>query len=400
MFANFKKAFKRDESNNKNIPKAILDAMSDNLPNGLVYAQIDKEYCKVVPEKGDVTFKFDKLKIKVPKHIKLTTVDELSEFLYRTQQELVTNTDSIIINGEEIEMSEYIQSPYKEIDPDSYKFTITPASFGDPVPLKIEYAEAGIKKEFLIARQPLADMNKSLFKSVNSDVLELKFTIDEEQKNLKFNVNLDIKKAYTVLEVIEAFKVYIAFIDGEIKIDGIRLNSVPNEKEKAAASAALEYWEMVQTVSEKLKVQFKPNEGDDDKNAEWIAKLYRSFVENKSYKQRSGTTTFVTKSKEDLVGNELLLDQGPMALQYALSEEVNVYGANIQLYSAKALLNCKVQSVIPVEDRVEEYEFKVIPATDEGIYKAARHFSTEEDLNETFKDMGEALEELSQAKEL
>ncbi|HFK1738563.1 TPA: abortive infection system toxin AbiGii family protein [Bacillus cereus] len=399
MFANFKKAFKRDESNNKNIPQAILDAMSDNLPDGLVYAQIDKEYCKVVPEKGDITFKFDKLKIKVPKHIKLTTIDELSEFLYRTQQELVTNTDSVTVNGAEIKMSDYIKSPYKEVDPDSYKFTITPKSFGDPVPLKIEYAGAGIKKEFLIARQPLADMNKSLYKSTNSDVLELKFTIDEEQQNLKFNVNLDIKKAVTVLEIIEAFKVYIAFIDGEIKIDGIQLNSVPNEKEKVAASAALGYWEIVQTVSEKLKVQFKPNEGDDDKNAEWVAKLYRSFVENKSYKQRSGTATFVTESKGDWVGKELL-DKGPIALQYTLSEEVNVYGANIQLYSAIALLNCKVQSVIPVEDHAGKYEIKVTPANDKEIYKAARHFSTEEEFNKVFKDMGEALEELSKAKEL
>ncbi|PGU27371.1 abortive phage resistance protein [Bacillus cereus] len=399
MFANFKKAFKRDESDNQKIPQAILDAMSDNLPQGLKYTQIDKEYCQVEPEQGTITFKFDNLKIKIPKDIKLSTAEELAEFLYRTQQVLETNTDVITINEKEIQLSEYIKNPYKEIDTDSFKFVISPEPFGEPFPLKVEYDEGNIVKEFLIARQPLADMHKSLFKSINSDVLEIQFTVNEENRTLKFNVHMDIKKAETVLEIIEAFKMYIAFIEGEIKIGGMRLNPVPIEKERVAAGTALAYWEMVQTVAGKLNVQFKPNEGEDVENGEWIAKLHRSFVENKPYKQRSGTASFITEPKGQWDGQELI-KKGAMALQFTQNEVIKIYGVDIPLYSAVALLNCKVESITPVERPDKKYEFKIVPADDKGIYEATRHFSTKNDFDKTFKDMGEVLEELSKAEEL
>ncbi|MGR9592413.1 abortive infection system toxin AbiGii family protein [Bacillus thuringiensis] len=399
MFANFKKAFKKDESDTK-IPKAILDAMSNSLPSGLKYEQIDKGYCTIVPEQGELKLKFDKLKIKIPQNIKLTTADELTEFLYRTQQVVETESDVVTINGNQIKLSDVVKHPFKEkpLEADS-KFVIQPQSFGEPFPLKIEHENGHIAKEFLIERKPLADMHKSLFKSINEDVLEITYTVDEQHHHLKFNVNIDLKKAKTVVEIIEAFKIYIAFIEGKIKIGGMLLNPVPIEKEREAAGAALDYWKTVQAVAEKLNVQFKLDEGKDAVNAEWIAKLYRSFVENKAYKQRGGVTSFITDSKGDWDEKELL-EKDAMALQYTLNEEIKVYGVEIPLYSAVALLNCKIESVLPVEGSDSKYEFKVIPADEKGIYQAVRHFNTKEDFDEVFKDMSEVLEELSKADEL
>ncbi|MFF2339191.1 abortive infection system toxin AbiGii family protein [Bacillus mycoides] len=399
MFANFKKAFKKDESDTK-IPKAILDAMSDSLPSGLKYTQMDKGYCTIAPEKGELKFKFENLKIKIPKNIKLTTAEELTEFLYRTQQLVETETDVVTINDNKIKLSDVVKHPFKEKNFEKgSKFVIQPESFGEPFPLKVEHENGQIAKEFLIERKPLADMHKSLFRSINEDVLEITYTLDEQHHNLKFNVNVDLQKAKTVLEIIEAFNIYIAFIEGKIKIEGMLLNPVPIEKERVAAGAALDYWKTVQAVAEKLDVQFKPDEGEGAVNAEWIAKLYRSFVENKAYKQRSGTASFITESKGDW-DEKKLLEKGAMALQYTLNEGIKVYGVDIPLYSAVALLNCKVESVIPVEGLDRKYEFKVIPADEKGIYQAARHFSTKEDFDEVFKNMGEVLEELSRAEEI
>ncbi|PER99156.1 abortive infection system toxin AbiGii family protein [Bacillus cereus] len=399
MFANFKKAFKKDESDTK-IPKAILDAMSDSLPSGLKYTQMDKGYCAIIPEKGELKFKFENLKIKIPKNIKLTTAEELTEFLYRTQQVVETETDVVTINNHKIKLSDFVKHPFKEKTFEKgSKFSIQPESFGEPFPLKVEHENGQIAKEFLIERKPLADMHKSLFKSINEDVLEITYTLDEQHHNLKFNVNVDLQKAKTVLEIIEAFNIYIAFIEGKIKIEGMLLNPVPIEKERVAAGTALDYWKTVQAVAEKLDVQFKPDEGEGAVNAEWIAKLYRSFVEKKAYKQRSGTASFITGSKGDW-DEKKLLEKDAMALQYTLNEEIKVYGVDIPLYSAVALLNCKVESVIPVEGLDRKYEFKVIPADEKGIYQAARHFSTKEDFDEVFKNMGEVLEELSRAEEI
>lgn len=399
MFANFKKAFKKDESDTQ-IPQAILEAMSDSLPSGLKYTQMDQGYCTIVPENGELKFKFENLKIKIPKNIKLTTAEELTEFLYRTQQVVETEIDEVTIGENKIKLSDVVKHPFKEKNfVEGSKLVIQPESFGEPFPLKVEHENGQISKVFLIERKPLADMHKSLFKSINDDVLEITYTLDEQHHNLKFNVNVDLQKANTVLEIIDAFNIYIAFIEGKIKIEGMLLNPVPIEKERVAAGAALDYWKTVQAVAEKLDVQFKPGEGESAVNAEWIAKLYRSFVEDKAYKQRSGTASFITESKGDW-DEKKLLEKGAMALQYTLNEEIKVYGVDIPLYSAVALLNCKVESVIPVEGVDRKYEFKVIPADEKGIYQAARHFSTKEDFDEVFENMSEVLEVLSRAEEI
>ncbi|PFL63316.1 hypothetical protein COJ27_16050 [Bacillus cereus] len=405
MFADFKKAFKRNESENKKIPKAILDAMSDNLPSGLKYIQDYKEYCKVIPENGEFEFKlnnfnFDDLNVKIEKGIQLKNIDELVEYLYRTQQELkgTTKKDFVIINGEKVKFSELVKSPFRDIDTNenNFELSITPESFGDPFPLKVKYDRDNIVKEFLIERQPLAQMHQSLFKSINSDALEIQYTVHEKYKTLKFNVHIDIKKAKTVFEIIEAYKMYKAFIDGTITIEGMELKAVPNDKERSAASAALEYWETVQKVAEKLDVQFKPNEGEESKNSEWIAKLCRSFIEKKPYKQRSGTAKFITLPQENWDGQEILGKEA-MAFQFTQDEIIEVYGVEIPLYSAMAILNCRVESILPVN---EKYEFNIVPANEKGIYQATQHFNTKGECIKIFKNPGDLLKQLSIAEEL
>lgn len=400
MFANFKKAFKRDESATK-MPDAVLEAMSDNLPSGLKYKQIDSEYCKAMPEEGNVKFKFDNLKIKIPKEVQINTPEELAEFLYRTQQVVETSTNAVTINGKQIKVSDYIKKPYadEEIVEDDYKFTFKPESFGAPFLLKITYEDAGIEKEFLIKRQPLADMHKSQFKSINDGVLEVTYIIDEIKNNLNFNVHIDLSKAEHVTDIIEAFSIYIAFVEGKIKVAGMRLNSVPVEKEIVAATASLDYWIKVQAIADVLNIQFNPKEEIDEEDAEWIDKLYRSIVKNQPYKEFCDTARFVSKPEGD-IDEKTLIENGEMALQYTESEVLTLYGVQIKLFSYYALINCKFESISKINKSENKYEFKIVATNEKGISKAAMHFSTEEKWAGFAKDQNEALQKLNEAEEL
>ncbi|EMA6342834.1 abortive infection system toxin AbiGii family protein [Bacillus cytotoxicus] len=399
MFADFKKAFKRDESATK-IPHAILASMSDNLPLGLKYAQVDKEYCAVVPEEGDISFKFDKLKMNIPTEIQIESQEELLEFAYRTQQIIETDTNIVSINGKQIKMSQFMKNPYKEdFDEDKCKFILKPEPFGEPFPLKIECEEENIAKDFLVKRQPLADMHKSLYKSIDDGGLEITYTIDEEKSNLNFNVHIDILKAERVEEIIEAFKIYKAFIDGKIKVGGLQLNSVPIEKEKVAAMTALEYWKKVQAIADKLNIQFNPKKDIDIEGEQWIDKLYRTLIEIRPYKQSSAIDRFVTTIEMDVDGQNLI-EKGAMVFQYTHEENIKLYGVEIQLYSAVALFNCKIEEVVPIQKPVNKYEFRIVPVDEKGISKAAIHFSKKADIKEFYKDPNEVLIKLSQADEL
>ncbi|HDR7624379.1 TPA: abortive phage resistance protein [Bacillus mycoides] len=400
MFTNFNKAFKRDKSDTR-IPKSILDAMSNKLPSGLKYTQAVKEYCKIIPEEGDLTIKFHDLKINIPKEIQIKTTEELTEFLYRTQQELETNADVVTVNGNELKISDLVKSPFKD---ESHfkegKIIIKPQPFGEPFPLKIVYDEENIVKEFLVKRQPLPDMNKSLFKSIENDVLDIVYTIDEMENRLNFSVHISISRAETVSQIIEAFKIYIAFIEGKIKISDMPLNSISDEKERGQASIALKYWETVQMVADKLNVQFNPNDGDDVENEEWTDKLYRSLVQNKPYKKSSGMANFVTKLTDTTVDAQELIEKGAMAFQFSHEEVVKLYGVDVRLYNAVALLNCKVESVTTIEDTETVQEIKIVPVDEKVIVQSVRHFNNKEDLESFFEDPGKVLEELAQAEEL
>ena len=400
MFANFKKAFKRDESATK-MPDAVLEAMSDNLPSGLKYKQIDPEHCKVVPEEGNIKFKFENLKIKIPKEVQINTKEELAEFLYRTQQEVETSTNAVTINGKQIKVSDYIKNPYidEEVDEDDHKFIIKPESFGEPFPLEITYEDAGIEKEFLIKRQPLADMHKSQFKSINDGVLEVTYIIDEIKNNLNFNVHIDLSKAEHVTDIIEAFRVYIAFVEGKIKVAGMPLNSVPVEKEIVAATASLNYWIKVQAIADVLNIQFNPKEEIDEDDAEWIDKLYRSIVENQPYKELCDNARFVSQPEGDIDEKELI-ENGEMALHYTESEVLTLYGVQIKLFSFYALINCKIESISKINKSENKYEFKIVATNERGISKAAMHFNTEEKWVGFAKNPTESLQKLSKAEEL
>ena len=117
------------------------------------------------------------------------------------------------INGNELMLSEFVTNPFRDgtFEESTAKFVVMPKPFPDPFPLQIEYKEEDISKTFQVRRQPLADMHKSLFKSVNNDVLEIKYTIDEVTNTLKFNVHMDFAKAVSVKEIIEASQLYKAF---------------------------------------------------------------------------------------------------------------------------------------------------------------------------------------------
>lgn len=114
MFSNFKQAFKKDESKYTQIPQAVLDTLSKDLPRGLKYVPLDEQHIQAVPEEGsELKLTFSNLKMKIPNGLKLNSPDELQEFLYRTQQKVQTDGENIKINGETKPITELVKKPFQ-----------------------------------------------------------------------------------------------------------------------------------------------------------------------------------------------------------------------------------------------------------------------------------------------
>ncbi|MGI8277382.1 abortive infection system toxin AbiGii family protein [Bacillus mycoides] len=399
MFSNFKQAFKKDESTISKIPQAVLDALSEELPKGLKYVPLDDHHIKAVPEEGtEFKLTISNLKVKLPNGLKLNSPEELQEFLYRTQQTVQTDGESLKINGETKPITELVKKPFQSQKNISGKFELVPEPFPEPNPLEVVYEEKGITKVFHIKRQPLADMKKSLFKTVDPGPLEMILTFDEEANNLTININIMLSKAVDIEEIIATIKLYIGFLNGKIKLGGEIQTPIMNEIDgKGSIEDALRYWEKVSAISEKLQVKFNPHEEIDDEDALLINQLYKSLIEDAPYKMPSAIDSFTTTTSEPLNKSEFLHGNG-MAFQYTNTDIVTLYGATFNIFNAVALLNCKINDIETVE--TNKYKFNIEPAYGDSIIQASKHFISREELDVFFTPPNSALEALSKAEDL
>ncbi len=401
MFSNFKQAFKKDESKNAKIPQAVLDALSEDLPKGLKYVPIDNQQIKAVPEEGnEIRITISSLKVKLPDGLKLNSPEELQEFLYRTQQKVQTDGESIKINGEKKPLSELIKKPFQpqKIIPGKIKYEVEPQPFPEPNPLEVTYEEMGITKVFHVKRQPLADMKKSLFKTIDSDPIEIIFTIDEEDSSVAFNVNMMLSKATSVEEIIKTIELYKGFLNGKVKLADVIQTPIMNEVDGIdSIDDALRYWEKVSAISKKLQVEFNPQEEIDEKGLILVDQLYKSLIENSPYKMPVTIENFTTTTSEALNKSEFSHGKG-MAFQYKNTEIFTLYGVKFNIFSAVALLNCKISNIETVE--TNKYKFNIEPAHGDSIEQASKHFISQEELDKFFTPPSSALEALSKAEDL
>ncbi|NRQ69744.1 abortive phage resistance protein [Bacillus cereus] len=399
MFSNFKEAFKKDESTTSNIPQAVLDALSEELPKGLKYVPLDNHHIQAVPEEGEeIKITISNLKIKLPKGLKLNSPDELQEFLYRTQQTVRTDGENIKINGETKPVTELVKKPFQPQKNIVGKYDIIPEPFPEPKPLEVVYEEKGITEVFHIKREPLADMKKSLFKTVDNGPLELILTLDEEVNTIAININLMLSKAIDIEGIMAAINLYIGFLNGKIKLAGGIQTPIMNETDaKGSIEDALRYWEKVSAISEKLHVKFNPQEEIDEEGLLLIDRLYKSLIENLPYKMPVTVNNFTTTTSEALNKSEFLHGNG-MAFQYTNTESFTLYGAKFYIFSAVALLNCKINSIETVE--TNKYKFNIEPSYGDSIIQASKHFISKDELDKFFTPPSSALEVLSKAEDL
>ncbi|TXR66515.1 abortive phage resistance protein [Bacillus sp. AR8-1] len=401
MFSNFKQAFKKDESKNAKIPQAVLDALSEDLPKGLKYVPIDNQQIKAVPEEGnEIRITISSLKVKLPDGLKLNSPEELQEFLYRTQQKVQTDGESIKINGEKKPLSELIKKPFQpqKIIPGKIKYEIEPQPFPEPNPLEVTYEEMGITKVFHVKRQPLADMKKSLFKTIDSDPIEIIFTIDEEDSSVAFNVNMMLSKVTSVEEIIKTIELYKGFLNGKVKLADVIQTPIMNEVDGIdSIDDALRYWEKVSAIGKKLQLEFNPQEEIDEKGLLLVDRLYKSLIENAPYKMPVMIEKFTTTTSEALNKSEFSDGKG-MAFQYKNTEIFTLYGVKFNIFSAVALLNCKISNIETVE--TNKYKFNIEPAYGDSIEQASKHFISQEELDKFFTPPSSALEALSKAEDL
>jgi hypothetical protein len=377
MFADFDKAFKRN--NQKiSIPSEVVTSLSENLPKDFKYIDIGEGACAILADSSEMNMS---LSIEIPQDYKPKSMSELIEFMYRAQRELriVPDKDGYItINGSKFLLNELIKFPLGGDLVESVLY-ITPEPFQPP--FKVTLEGGGVAKDVFIQRQPYPHMDKSSFKSTEDSIVDISYVLDEVNKNIKFTFGINIEKSHSAREIIDNIKLYQACITGRAVFAGMDFSNYVSSNADEELSKTIDFWGKIDILEQILKIRFYLDFPITDDDALWVEKLYKSFFENKAYKQYGKVDKITTVVTDGLDIDSIIKPEG---LMFGLIQrsELNIWGVTLELFDVVAMFDFKVTAVILLDDEKKEYELIIESVEGKNMYTSIRHF-----LNKTDADV-------------
>lgn len=396
MFINFEKAF-FNENNSNQVPKEVIQVLTDKLPEGFTYDILENGVLALKPTTEGI--KIDGLKIDttdpvfegfVPKDI-----TEAVEYLYRSQKSLkikLNDEDELLINGEPFNMSKVIMHPLVENIKGKHEILIMPAPFEPPFELELE--TEGTTQKFTVQRSPLADMYKMKFESIDDGSFKISYIIDEKRKSFKFNFKIQFDKIISTLDMLNALKLYYGCLTNNFKINGHKLNTKKFNKEEAQSVLKnIAIWGKIEELERELNVKFNPDIGLEQEDVLIIEKLYRSFIENKAFKEFISLNDFSMNKVESNEQLQEILGKEGIVFNLTNNVEINILGAKLKLYMLTYLFDLIVSNF---EEENDTIKLLTIPSKNKKIYQSIKFY-----LNETEMEIhNETMEEFRHAEEI
>jgi len=389
MFIDFDKAF-FNENGSSQVPKEVIEVLTERLPKGFTYEILKDGVLVLKPTTEGL--RIDELKIDttdpvfegfVPKDI-----TEAMEYLYRSQRSLkikLSDEDGLSINGEFFSMNEVIMHPLVESIEGKHEISIIPQPFEPPFELELETEDT--TKKFMVQRSPLADMNKVKFESIDEGSFKISYIIDEKKKNFKFNFKIQFDKIISTLDMLNALKLYYGCLTNNFKINGHKLNNNKfNEEEAQSVLKNIDLWKKIEILEGKLNVKFNPDIRLDQEDVLIIEKLYRSFIENKPYKEFISLNDFSMNkvdSKEQL--QEVLGKEG-IIFNLTNTVEINILGAQLKLYMLTYLFDLIVSDF---EEENDVIKLLTVTPKDKKTYQSVKFYLNKSEMeiyNEAIKE--------------
>lgn len=386
MFADFRNAFKNPSVTSK-VPKEVLDHLNSGLPENFEYVSLKNGYVGLKPSVSDEMKLSMSVKLQIPEHIKIISSDELVEFLYRTQQELPVEGEFVKINGQSFNIADLIKFPFEEHTMISSQWVMVPEKFRA---FDLHVEGLGVIRKMTVQRKPYADMERSLFKSIDESAFTIEYVFDESKSEMKFKCNITIEAAKNVKDIFESLTLFHAAYLGELKLQNYKLPRTQGEFEEGIEET-ISYWKKVMEIEERLdttlQLKFPLTQEDDI----WLSRLYRSFIEEKPYKVflKLNELSMNVNPEFDVRKLETLPN---LSLTVVRHETVKIMNSEFNLYFATGLYNLKIS-------KVNKYENNLVNATLEEIdekkmYQSVRIFADIEQardfISKSYKELQDA----------
>lgn len=287
MFVNFDSVFNETEETKTKVPYALLEYLSNELPDGLKYQAAEDGICYAVSDTDSFTISGfsvelsdDQKKILGPDF----TTDDMFKYFYNAQRTIplkLNKPNTLILNGHEIPIEKMAFNPYNPVKIVESSFFAQPPEF--PKPFHITIGGSGYETTILVSRTPNESVNVCSFESIDSTPLKINYMFDEVEHNFTLNISVQLKNATTVQEMLEAMQIYNAFMRGKGVICGFELESkLTSKKRKAFPNSTIKFWEKVLKLEKCLDVSFQlPYEDVPFGKVCLVEHLYQNLIKNK-----------------------------------------------------------------------------------------------------------------------
>lgn len=376
LFTNFKDIFKPDDKDIYKIPKLLLDNLNKELPNGFLYTQVGENLCALTPTEKNIKVKAN-LKFNNKDKVDIHSPEEAIQYLYRTQQSAEVISNCIELNGQKFKLSDLLIAPLSDPNPKGCKVFVRPAPFPESVELKIGYSNKHITTKF--ERKPYADLHKSLFESIILNCLTISFLIDEQSDDMEINVSINIGKAKTTSEIIEAANIYKSFKIGNATIESENLTkTLKSSNEEYGLEELINFWSKVHQIGEKLNITFNPKNDILESDIVLVNKLYRCFIEDEAFKETINLESLSVTASEDFDPAKIT-DNGYFEFQLMQNQSFNLFDAELKnLIEVVYWCNIKIKSVDLIDKEKFRYKFLIDKNSDKKMFRIVKYFKNYE----------------------
>lgn len=357
MFVDFEKVFQKKPQTELPIPKAIVEHLNDQLPQGLKYIA-DETSVSVVSQDGS-PLRFDGFRYAPTREQEQVLGNEYStqdilDFSYNAQQNIpiVLNKEGfLIVNDSEIPVERLVMFPHNPLRYISGSAFVSPPPF-DP-PFKLSFGCKKYSRTLEMARVPHMSIYISSFESQKQDPLQVRYTYDTKTNSMTLNISYDLSRAKSIRDCVEVPSIYNAFLDGKGYIAEIPFPTKLNSKDVHKFNEeSLAFWEKVLKIEEFLEVKFTPSFNAIDFDTMCIVEqLYQNLIK---------TTPISDTNKVDSIDGIWNVDHKQniqdsigktMYFEFEGMAHISLFGVELELPTLRKVFNTKLISVTQEEGK-------------------------------------------------
>ncbi|EAF4681639.1 hypothetical protein C0R17_14775, partial [Listeria monocytogenes] len=201
-------------------PTEFINHLNKNAPMGTHFESDDNVHFTL--KEDNCSEERIKFIVKLPKEfkgVKLSSSEDLSILLYRSQQSIEIFDVKYIIGDSLVAPEEARKMFGGKINYKQSKYFLEPVEPSpDPVDIRVWFGEK--EYTFVVEHQPYPSIDEMKFESIDEDIFKLAVSINLKTDQIKINFTYNFNKASSLNSIFEQKEKLLDFATGDVKILG------------------------------------------------------------------------------------------------------------------------------------------------------------------------------------